>query len=212
MSTSKANPVQLTMFGQPPDFTGPAPLKTACPLAVPGLTERPIVLLDLNYTLVGNSPLKRQQRGLSYQAKILTETYRSWLVDLLRDYHVILWTVRFDTYREVTLTRLQQLQQWGPNRAIFNPTGSYEAHEVKETYLKETILPAYGQPGQQAYIALESNQRTRAMLKRYGIPAIKVGKEDHWLSLPGHHLPAYQRDSDQQQQNESESHSDTPSR
>jgi hypothetical protein len=198
------------MFGPPPDFAGPAPVPTACPLTVPGLTQRPIVLLDLNYTLVGNSPLKKQQRGLSYQDKILTETYRTWLIALLRDYQVILWTVRFDPYREVTLTRIQQLENWQPDRAIFNPTGSYEAHEVKETYLKEIVLPTYGQG---PYIALESNSRTRAMLKRYGIPAIKVGAGDHWSSLPGSDLPAYQREQDKAQDNTSDSdHKDTPRR
>jgi hypothetical protein len=212
MAEKSAVPIQLTLFGSPPDFAEPAPIPTACPLAVPGLTARPIVLLDLNYTLVGNSPLKRRQRGLSYHAKILTETYRSWLIDLLRGYQVILWTVRFEQYREVTLARIQQLENWGPDRAIFNPTGSYEAHEVKEGYLNDTILPTYGSPRQQSYIALESNQRTRAMLTRYGIPAVKVGPDDHWYSLPGHNLPAYQREQKQDDPGKPDSHNDTPSR
>lgn len=164
-----------------------------CPLVVPPMTKRPIVLLDLNYTLVGNSPLKKTQRGITYRAKIGYETYRDWLIELLDGYFVILWTVRFETYRDVTLERIQALTGWQPDLAIFNPTDSYQAHEVKAVYLAETILPRFGPPSKTPYIALESNHRTRSMLKENHIPAIKVPDDRKWLSLPGNLLPPTQQ-------------------
>ncbi|MBI5960803.1 MAG: hypothetical protein HY866_18835 [Chloroflexi bacterium] len=185
-------PVQLNMFEPPPDFPDPAPALTDCPLVIDGLTVRPTVLLDLNFTLVGDSLLKRRQGG-SYLSKILKEHYRTWLVELLRPYRVILWTVRFKTYQETTLARIQELTDWQPDHWFFNPTDSYEAHLVKERYLLDLVIPQFGRPADTAYLALESNQLTRAMLKRYGIPAVKIDTMSHWRNLPGSDFPPYVR-------------------
>lgn len=183
---------QLTMFDPAPDFADPAPELTDCPLIMPDLTQRPTVLLDLNFTLVGDSILKRRQGG-TYLSKILKEHYRGWLIELLRPYRVILWTVRFQTYRETTLARLQELHDWQPDHHFFNPTTSYEAHLVKERYLVEQVIPQFGQPVDTPFFALESNALTRTMLKRYGIPAVKVEAQSHWRNLPGGDFPPYVR-------------------
>ena len=76
----------------------PPPLK-------PILNKRLVILLDLNYTLVGNSPLKKRQR-MSYAAKISHETYRPWLIELVRGHTVLLCTVRHQRYEAATLQRI----------------------------------------------------------------------------------------------------------
>lgn len=55
-------------------------------------SDKPIILLDLNYTLVGNSAANKTIRP--YQNKIRAERYIDWLVKLIKDYYVILITVR----------------------------------------------------------------------------------------------------------------------
>lgn len=53
-------------------------------------------LVDLNYTLVGNSPKWGEPRITPFSRQIEQETYRQWLVDFLRDKHAILITARPD--------------------------------------------------------------------------------------------------------------------
>ena len=47
-------------------------------------------LVDLNYTLVGNSPKWGEPRITPFSRQIEQETYRQWLVDFLRDKYAIL--------------------------------------------------------------------------------------------------------------------------
>lgn len=44
-----------------------------------------IALVDLNYTLVGNSPKWGEPRITPFSRQIEQETYRQWVVDFLRD-------------------------------------------------------------------------------------------------------------------------------
>jgi hypothetical protein len=160
------------------------------PLAVGDLPHRPIILLDLNYTLVANSPAKRKQRG-PYIAKIQQETYRLWLVGLLREYYTVLYTVRFEQYRTPTLARIQAMADWQPEEAYFNPTGGYDAPAVKRAYLEQSVFPVHGGPDETAYLALESNQAVRSMLRaQFAIPAQRVG-DMRWNALPGADLPLH---------------------
>lgn len=65
-----------------------------------------IALVDLNYTLVGNSPKWGEPRITPFSRQIGQETYRQWLVDFLRDKYAILITARPARYREQTLERI----------------------------------------------------------------------------------------------------------
>lgn len=165
------------------------------PLALPDratMPHRPLILLDLNYTLVANSEQKRRQKG-SYLSKVLVETYRQWLVDLLANYHVILYTVRFMKYREATMARLEAATDWLPQEAYFNETGGYDAPAVKGGYLNDFIFPVHGGPDETPYLALESNRSVRSYLNRkdINIPALPVPKAARWDTLPGHDLDTY---------------------
>ena len=61
--------------------------------------KRPIILLDLNYTLVANSEVKVQP----IVRQIEQEIYRSELIDAVRDLAVILITARPASHRTATL-------------------------------------------------------------------------------------------------------------
>ena len=53
-----------------------------------------IALVDLNYTLVENSPKWGAPKIYPFIRQIEQETYRQWLVDFLRDKYAILITAR----------------------------------------------------------------------------------------------------------------------
>ncbi len=112
-----------------------------------------IYLLDLNYTLVANSPKRGDPPIRPFIRQIEQEEYRQWLIELLRPHPVILITARPNRYQEVTLAR------------------------IKEHLLKTYILPKYGAEGS-GYFGFESNPHTRAMYARYGINAIKVTDQE----------------------------------
>ena len=65
-----------------------------------------IALVDLNYTLVENSPKWGAPKIYPFIRQIEQETYRQWLVDFLRDKYAILITARPQKYREATLERI----------------------------------------------------------------------------------------------------------
>lgn len=130
-----------------------------------------IVLLDLNYTLVGNS--RATARIRPWDRKIANEVYRVPLIELVKGHHVILITARPEYQREATLKRILSLTGWEPDEALFNEIdGSPPAW--KEQALNEYVFPAHGKPPETAYFALESNKDTIAMYARYGIMASKV--------------------------------------
>jgi hypothetical protein len=135
-----------------------------------------IYLLDLNYTLVANSPQRGTPPVRPFTRQLEQEEYRQWLVDLLRPHRVILITARPARYREATLARIKRKCGWEPIDAYFAEISSYP-HLIKEHLLKTHIFPKYGAEGS-GYFGLESNPRTRAMYARYGIRAIRVTEDE----------------------------------
>ena len=149
----------------------------------------PIILLDLNFTLVENS---RERFSFAKQGKYELwvrdfERYRGWLVDLLAGHHVILVTARRPVYRDVTLASIaRQHNGWQPDESHWNPTpDKLEPHEFKEITLARDIVPIHGpvEPGR--YLGLESNVLTRAMYSRHGVYSVKVpSTAGVWRDLP----------------------------
>lgn len=144
-----------------------------------------VVLLDLNYTLVGNS--HETMYGQHYDR----ETYRGWLVDLLRasGAHVALVTVRPFRFLDRTLDRIAaQLGGWQPDEAHFNDRG-WNAPAWKSHVLHDRILPRFRG---RRILAVESNAEVHRVYERNGVPWCKVEKIERWPSLPrwGAALPA----------------------
>ncbi len=134
-----------------------------------------IILLDLNYTLVANSKEKRQP----FISQIDNETYRPWLIKLVKKHHVILITARPARYKEATLESILKKTGWQPQESYFNSYG-LAPPEAKETILNQHIL--HKQQG--VLLAIESNPRTRAMYNKYGIHSIYVKGDEEWKTLP----------------------------
>ena len=129
-------------------------------------------LVDLNYTLVGNSPKWGEPRITPFSRQIEQETYRQWVVDFLRDKYAILITARPIRYKEQTLARIFSQTNWQPQEAYFAEI-SATPPEIKEDLLLRYIFPKHGRNGKD-YFGIESNPKTRAMYKRYDIYAVKA--------------------------------------
>ena len=129
-----------------------------------------IYLLDLNYTLIANSPSRGTRPIRPFIRQIEEEEYRQWLVELLRPHKVILITARPDRYRESTLQRIKKKTGWSPMDAYFAEI-RFRPHLIKEHLLKTYIFPKYGISG---YYGFESNPMTRGMYLQYGICSVKV--------------------------------------
>ena len=130
-----------------------------------------IILLDLNYTLVANSP-KRGTTPPPMAVRLRTERYRQWLVELVCPHHVILITARPNRWREPTLARILELTRWIPQEAFFAESGPGGPPGIKQRILMAHVFPRHGHHA--AYFAIESNPRTRAMYVRHGIEAVPV--------------------------------------
>ena len=154
-------------------------LVPSVPAAVRQKPKRePIVLLDLNYTFVENQAEAAKLGGEDFGRRLEFERYRRWLLDLVRDSHVILITARPARYRERTLTRIDSLLGWKPDEAYFNEHDLMPA-VCKQEVLLTRIFPRYGKPADGTrYYAVESNPRTAFMYAGYGIPALRVW--DDW--------------------------------
>ena len=138
------------------------------------MSKKPIILLDLNYTLVGNSAEIKTIRP--YQNKIRAERYRDWLVELIKDYYVILITARPDYQKEMTIKSFkEQLKGWMPDEMYFQEEN--DAPPIaKEKLLNKYILPNHGL--ERNYLGIESNPRTKKMYKNYGIDSVSVYDEE----------------------------------
>lgn len=126
-------------------------------------------LLDLNQTLVDRE--KDAPRIRPFELQIECETYRQWVVELLRNEYVILMTARPAKYKQATLDRIKALTNWQPQEAYFGEIRSYP-HVKKEQLLRRYVLPKYSPT---ELFGIESNPKTRAVYARYGIasaPAI----------------------------------------
>jgi len=138
------------------------------------MNNKVIFLLDLNYTLVGNSKDIKNVRP--YDKKINQETYRDWLIDLIKDYYVILITARPDKHKEVTLLSFdEKIPEWRPNEMYFQEEGDTPPI-AKEKLLKKYIFPKHGDNAN--YFAIESNPATKSMYKKYNIPGVSVGHDE----------------------------------
>ena len=138
----------------------------------------------LSQAHVANSELKKRSRA-PYTDKILQETYRLELIELIKGHAVLLCTVRKEMYRDITLrTIAQKCNGWQPHEAYFNSIDTWHGDIVKAEYLEKLIFPKHGTPDEQKYYAIESATRTRGMYKRYDIPADPVGKKMAWTRLP----------------------------
>ena len=131
-----------------------------------------IALVDLNYTLVENSPKWGAPKNYPFIRQIEQETYRQWLVDFLRDKYAILITARPQKYREATLERIKLLTDWQPQEAYFAEI-SATPPEIKEDLLLRYIFPKHGRNGKD-YFGIESNPKTRAMYLRYSIESLRA--------------------------------------
>ena len=142
-------------------------------------SARPIILLDLNYTLVANSPVhgtapKRMEKRLA------DEQYRQWLVELARPYTVVLMTARPETWTIKTLDRIEDQTGWRPQDACFAPIGWWNPPAIKQHFLYKRVFPIHGESAR--YIAIESNPRTREMYARFSIPCFWVTAEGTCLT------------------------------
>ena len=131
-----------------------------------------IALVDLNYTLVENSPKWGAPKIYPFIRQIEQETYRQWLVDFLRDKYAVLITARPQKYREATLERIKLLTGWQPQEAYFAEI-SATPPEIKEDLLLRYIFPKHGRNGKD-YFGIESNPKTRAMYLRYSIESLRA--------------------------------------
>ena len=129
-----------------------------------------IILLDLNYTLVGNSAEIKYIRP--YQKKVKAEKYRDWLIELLAKYYVIIITARPDYQKEETIISFEEkLKGWMPDEMYFQEEND-RPPVAKKKLLKKYIFPKHGI--QSNYFAIESNPRTKNMYKKYNIPSVSV--------------------------------------
>lgn len=131
-----------------------------------------IALVDLNYTLVENSPKWGSPKIYPFIRQIEQETYCQWLVDFLRDKYAILITARPQKYREATLERIKLLTDWQPQEVYFTEI-SATPPEIKEDLLLRYIFPKHGRNGKD-YFGIESNPKTRAMYLCYNIESLRA--------------------------------------
>ena len=131
-----------------------------------------IALVDLNYTLVENSPKWGAPKIYPFIRQIEQETYRQWLVDFLNDKYAILITARPARYREQTLERILSQTGWQPQEAYFAEI-SATPPEIKEDLLLRYIFPKHGRNGKD-YFGIESNPKTRAMYLCYNIESLRA--------------------------------------
>ena len=129
-----------------------------------------IALVDLNYTLVENSPKWGAPKIYPFIRQIEQETYRQWLVDFLRDKYAVLITARPQKYRKVTLERIKLLTGWQPQEVYFAEI-SATPPEIKEDLLLRYVFPKHGRNGKD-YFGIESNPKTRGMYLRYSIESL----------------------------------------
>jgi len=133
--------------------------------------RRPIILLDLNYTLVANSPAHGTP-PVRMEKRLAGEQYRKWLVELVRPFTVILMTARPETWMMRTLDRIEAQTGWRPQDACFAPIGWWNPPAIKQHFLHKRVFPRHGEHAR--YIAIESNPRSREMYALHQIPCFWV--------------------------------------
>jgi hypothetical protein len=138
-----------------------------------------IILLDLNYTLVANSPA-HGSKPERMEKRLPNEQYRQWLVEFVRPHTVVLITARPENWTVRTLDRIEQQTGWRPQAACFAPKGWWNPPAIKEHLLKKDLFPIHGENAR--YLAIESNPRTREMYAKFAIPCFWVTAEGTCLT------------------------------
>lgn len=142
--------------------------------STPAGGKRVIVLLDLNYTLVGNREESLREGRGDPGRRIAHERYREWLLDLVRRHRVILITARPESQKAQTLSRIMSTTGWQPDESYFNEK-NLPPPECKKDILERYVFPKHGAPEKGAqYAAIESNPRTAAMYASLGIPGLRI--------------------------------------
>lgn len=136
-----------------------------------------IILLDLNYTLVANSP-KFGTAPPPMRRRMESERYRRWLIEMVKLHHVILITARPDSWREATLARIEEETDWSPQEAHFDEGITRTPPAIKRHILLTKIFPKHGRDN---LLAIESNPKTRDMYHKLGVPSL-------WVNRPGNSL------------------------
>lgn len=142
--------------------------------------RRPIILLDLNYTLVANTPV-HGSASKRMEKRLADELYRQWLVELVRPYTVILMTARPETWMMRTLDRIEDQTGWRPQDACFAPIGWWNPPAIKQHFLHKRVFRIHGESARY-YIAIESNPRSREMYARHDIQCLWVTAEGRSLT------------------------------
>lgn len=148
-----------------------------------------IILQDLNVALSSNFKEMPKHRPMTKFVSEV-ETYRKWIIELLKNEYVILCTARSEVYEEMTLERIKSLTGWQPNEVCFNPwadpsgKGALRAHRAKQRYLTEVIMPRHGEDPQ-LYFAIESNKYSRSMYRSNGVECRDANRDDNdpWKTL-----------------------------
>lgn len=124
-----------------------------------------IILLDLNYTLVGNSEKKRAP----FIEQIKLETYRMDLIELVRPHYVILITARPVKYQAPTLGSIAQKTGWKPQEYFFNDTNL-----APQWFKRSVVINRLTKFHSEQMIAIESNPKTINEYKKMGILCLSV--------------------------------------
>lgn len=124
-----------------------------------------IILLDLNYTLISNSWAIRYDK---LPEKINNRKYEHELIDLIRDNYVILITASPYYTSYDSLKHIEDNTTLKVDETYWN--FGKRPHELKKYWLEKAVLPKHGSDPNK-YLAIESNENTRAMYAEFGIEA-----------------------------------------
>ena len=128
-----------------------------------------IILLDLNYTLISNSWKIRFDK---LPQKIYNRKYEHELVELIKDNYVILITA---SPYETSFDSLKHIEE-NTELKIDESYWNFEKRppELKKYWMETAVLPTHGYDTGK-YLAIESNEDTRAMYHKLGIEARPKG-------------------------------------
>lgn len=111
-----------------------------------------IILLDIDHVLRG----------------MIDHRPRTWLIDMLRDHHVIALSDMDAAKGEQAILDFAAEADWRPTEAHFNPTGAAPA-ESRLDALRGAVWPSHGRKAR--YVAIETDIAALAMFRQHGIMA-----------------------------------------
>lgn len=124
-----------------------------------------IILLDLNYTLISNS---WQIRYDKLPQKIYNRKYEHELINLINDNYIILITASPYYTSFDSLKHIEENTDLKVNESYWN--FGKRPPELKKYWLEKAVLPKHGSDPNR-YLAIESNENTRAMYAEFAIEA-----------------------------------------